>query len=334
MKNLSLHSAALIFGILSAGSAFADEATIAVQLPLTGAVASWAGPPMERGVEVAIDHLAAEFGDKAKSIKMIMQDNASDKNQAITLMNRFITNDKASVIIGPPTSPLALAAAPVANASKTPVLALGVSQKITESGEWAFKLYQNPPEVLESLAKYAVETAKVKSIVLVYGRDNEAMVAYKNILKDYLAAHGVTNIAEESVLTSQTDFIALATKLVDMDPEMIYLGALPEASANIVLQARQAGLPETVKLVGSDSIGAPDFIRIGGKAIDGTIYPAFYYPDDSNPVTTKFRATFREKFGSEADPYAAISYTATMLAGSAVRRPDRSPRQCARRSPR
>lgn len=315
MKMTFLGAAAAALSLALALPAAADEVLVGVQLPMTGNVASWAGGPIQRGIDLAYEQATAG----GATYKMELEDNASDKTQAITLANRFIAQDKATVLLGPPTSPLAMAVAPVANQMQVPILALGVSREITKSGEWAFKMYQNPSEVIVPTVAYMVEQLHPKKVAVVFMRDNEAGVAYKNMAVDYLKGHGVEEVMEESVLTADTDFTALATKLADAELDGIFLATLPEAAANIVIQARQAGLDPAVRLFASDSMGAQAYAQIGGAAVEGTVYPALFFVGSPDPTTQAFVAAYRAKYGEDPDQYAAIGFGAMSLVAEAIK---------------
>jgi branched-chain amino acid transport system substrate-binding protein len=300
-------------------TATAEEVVVGVVLPMTGALASWAGPPQYRGIQVALDEIAATkmLGD-GRTIKLLLEDDASDKTQSITLTNRLIARDKAALILGPSSSPLAAAAAPIANQNKTPMIAIAVSEEITKTGPWVYKIYQGPGPTITAAAKYMVDKLKVQSVAIVYARDNEAMVAYTKVMRDYLTAAGV-KVEEETVQATETDFTALATKLASKKVDAVFLNLLPESAANLAIQARQAGMSPNVKLVGSDQLGAQSYAKIGGGAVKGTFYPTFYFGEGTKAPNPEFVAAYKKKFNAEPDQYAAVGYTSMMIGATAVK---------------
>lgn len=88
-----------------------------------------------------------------RKIKLIVQDNASDKNQIITLTSRCATVDNAVAIIGPLSSLEALAAAPVANEKGIVMISTGVSPDILKAGPWSFKIMSPPVVTMRALAE-------------------------------------------------------------------------------------------------------------------------------------------------------------------------------------
>ncbi len=95
-----------------------------------------------------------------------MEDNAGDRNQAISLMNRFATSDNVLAVLGVYGSFLSLPVAPVANELKTPLLAIAVSPAIAAAGPWSFTLLEQPQYAMDPLAALAVDRLKVKNVAL------------------------------------------------------------------------------------------------------------------------------------------------------------------------
>ena len=97
------------------GNARAEEVVVGIQTSETGPFAAYAGFATRSGIDAALEFIkTSNYLGYGRTIKAIYEDNGSDKTQAITLTNRFATRDKVSIMVGPVATPLALAAAPVA----------------------------------------------------------------------------------------------------------------------------------------------------------------------------------------------------------------------------
>src|ERR1700722_1155544 len=84
-----------------AAAAAADEVIIGAQFPLSGPMASYSGPFLRQGAEIARDRIQSEqLLGPGRTLKLLMEDNAGDRNQAISLMNRFATSDNALAVFG------------------------------------------------------------------------------------------------------------------------------------------------------------------------------------------------------------------------------------------
>jgi len=311
----------LLLVLLTASPAIADEVTVGIQLPLTGPIASFAGPPLKAGIDVALEQIQqGKLIGEGRSLKVLIEDDAADKSQAISLANRFITRDQVAVLLGPPTTVLAAAAAPVANDLQTPIVAIAVADVVTQTGPWVFKLYMSPDAAMTQVARHAVDVLKTRKVAIVYDRANDASVGQKNVLKAYLEKAGVQIVAEEATQVGETNFVPLATKLTSLDPDGLFLATTAEVGANIVIQAKRAGLNAKTAILGNNNFSTPAYARTGGKAVDGTIYPADYFaglPSEENKV---FVAAFRKLTGKDPDSFSAAAYVGLRVVAEAIKR--------------
>lgn len=302
----------------AAHAALAEDLVVGAELALTGTYA-WVGVPSHEGMQVGLDEVNATNAAGGK-IKLIVEDTGSEKAQAITLINRFQARDKALIVLGPSSSSEGVAIAPVANDLKIPLLTTtAVSDAINKSGMWAFKTPSSPSVIIGEVAKYATDVLQVKSAALVWGRDNDGQVGQKNAAAAYFKAHNVNVVAEESVLTTDTDFTALITKITVKNPDGIFLALTAEQAASFIIQARQGGIDPKVRFIGVPNMGAEQFTKIGGKAVEGSVFVADYFPNLPGAENQRFVAEYRKRFNRLPDNGAALGYTAIKLAAAAIK---------------
>jgi branched-chain amino acid transport system substrate-binding protein len=301
------------------GIARADEVVVGVQLPLTGPFASFAGPTMKAGLDLAVEHIKKTnlLGD-GRSLKVLLEDDATDKSQAISLTNQFVTRDKASVLLGPPTTVLAAAAAPAANSLQTPMMTIAVAPVVTATGPWIYKLYMSPDAAMNALGAYA-DSHSLKKVAIVFDRGNEASVAQKDVFKKYIQDHGIQVVAEEATQVGETNFAPLATKLVSLQPDALFLATTAEVGANVVIQSRRAGLPDDIAVLGNNNFSTPAYSRTGGKAVDGTIYPADYFSGLPTEENKAFVEAFHKLTGKDPDSFSAAAYVGLNLIAQAIK---------------
>src|SRR5207253_10042838 len=92
-------------------------------LSLTGAAATY-GQSQKNGLEAAAEELNAGNSLQGIKIELLVEDDATSKEQGINVFQRFINTDKASAILGPTLSTTATAADPLAQQARVPVLAI------------------------------------------------------------------------------------------------------------------------------------------------------------------------------------------------------------------
>jgi len=314
----ALRTSLVLLAVCATAPAYCQEYTVAAELALTGTYA-WVGVPSHEGLLVGLDEVNSSGMLGAGKIKLVIEDTGSEKAQAITLINRFNARENVLMVLGPSSSSEGVAIAPVANDLKIPLLTTtAVSDAINKSGIWAFKTPSSPSVIIGEVAKYAVDNLRVKSVALVWGRDNDGQVGQKNAAAAYFKAHGVNVVAEESVLTTDTDFLALLTKITSQNPEGIFLALTAEQAASFIIQARQGGIDPKVRFIGVPNMGAEQFITIGGKAVEGSVFVADYFPNLQAPENQRFVAEYKKRYNRLPDNGAALGYTAIKLAAAAI----------------
>src|SRR5215469_4714176 len=319
MKNLSTAILCLGLFIAAAAPALADDVVIGAQYPLSGPMASYSGPFLREGTEIAIKRInETQMLGKDRNLKVIIEDNAGDRNQAISLMNRFATSDNALAVLGVYGSYLSLPAAPVANELKIPFLAIAASPAIVQAGPWSFILIEQPDSSMKIEAQYAAEKLKVKTAASVYDRANDASVRLKDSFSKPFKEHGGSVVSEDGISQQDTNFAPIATKIASEKIDVLYLESVPSVAGNFLVQVRQAGLDPSVKLIASGQVSSPVFRDIAGAAAEGIYYPADYVADMPAEENKYFVSEYKKRTNKDPDQNAAWAYTGMLLLAHAI----------------
>lgn len=314
-------------------SSFAVLPAAAQELPVgimnaTSGVFAFGGVPIQNGMRLALEEANAKGMPGGAKIKILEGDEAADKAQAISLVTQFGRRDRALMIMGPTNSFSAIAAGPVANELQVPLFAIGSSNGILATGPWAFKVQAQAVDIMGFLSKYVAEKSGIKKIALVYDQASDGIIEQKNAFRDGVKAGGVTIVSDNGILTSESNFLALATKLASQDIDAVYVGAPPEITANLAIQMRQAGVPAKVRIVGPSSLASTKYMQTGGKAVEGTLIIADYSASSTNPLNPAFVAAYKARYKETPDNWAAMGYTLAQIGVLAIRNagpnPDRA----------
>lgn len=134
-----------------------------------------------------------------------------------------------------------------------------------------------------------------------------------------LAANGLTLAGRDGIDGKAADYKALATKLKDANPDLIYFGGITQNNAGQLLKdIRAAGI--TVPFMGPDGILESAFIEAAGadtaEGVYGTIAgtPRAKLPEKG----TKFFADYNAKYSSEPEAYAIYGYEAASVVIAAI----------------
>jgi branched-chain amino acid transport system substrate-binding protein len=299
-------------------SAVAAEFTIASIKALTGPLA-FVGVPEANAVKMAVDELnAANYLGAGNSIKLVSNDDQNDRAQITTLLTRAAKVDNALIVLGGANSVLMIAVAPMLNELQIPMFATAQTAAPLAASKWYLKVTASSELQVAPLAQYAVDKVKPQRLAAIWGRDNDGHISNMKAFMGPLAAKGVKPMAEETILISDTDFGALATKIAAAKPDSIWLGANAAQAANLVIQLKQAGVAPNVAFFGTAGLGA-DYLKIGGKAVENTYFSIDFNDQSTAPLNAKFRENYKKRFNTDPDNWAAVGYSETLLAARAIK---------------
>lgn len=322
---LALLTLAALSPISPAHADTPHEVIVGVPVSSSG-IFAFANLPARNGIELAAEEVArsGELGNAR--LKLLIEDTASDKNQAVNLVNRFINTDKAVLILGPTSTVEAQAYLPIAQSKEIPALTQA-SGDVAIIGDWIFKANAAPAKIVESLALRYLKDYQPKRAAYIFNRDNESYLQQKDGIKRPLEQAGVETVLEETIVGTDTDFSAIVTKIAAQDIDTLVISTTGETTANIIIQARQAGLPDSVRILGTPSAASHQFLKVGGTAVEGVIFPSDYFIGSQTPQNQAFIQAYKAKYGIEPDTFAAIGYSNLKTAAAAVQNagPDYSP---------
>lgn len=289
-----------------------DEVVVGAPLALSGAFAFY-GVNFRNGLETAIKMANDAGGVNGMKIRLLIEDDGSDKAQAVSIATRMILRDKIVAILGPSTTPEALAIAPLVNEKSIPMIANSPSPAVRKAGDWTFHVGEEPADAMGNLARYAAEDMAVKRISVIFAKESQGFVGQKKLVIDFWKNNGVEVVSDNAVSASDSDFTALGTKLANEKLDAIAVFLPPELAANMIIQARQAGLPMDTPVVAPPGVVAQAFLDTGGAAVEGTVLLADYFPATQSKENLAFVAAFRESFGKTPDNWAATGFTAGQI---------------------
>ena len=299
-------------------SASAQEIAIGVPVSLTG-VYAFVGTAAVKGLQMAVDEInAGSEAGPGRTLKLVIADDGSNTNQTITLVNRLANVDKVMAIAGPSASPTVLAVSPVVNQLQIPMLGIAVTQAVNKAGPWSNRVLNSPTTLMTVLSNYTLDTVKPKSIMTVASRDNDGAAAQTKVIRSVLDGK-VSFMPEESAMMAETDFSALSTKIASLKPDAVMITMNDSAAANIILQAKQAGAAPNLRFVANNAAASASFLRIGGKAVEGTLIGTDAFPEIRTDALAKtFVANYQKKYNAIPDQWNAVGYTIGKLYGHAL----------------
>ena len=295
----------------------ADRKIIVLQA-VTG-VASFFGVPVTEGIKFGLDELNAKGFLGADKIVYEVVDTNSGRAQAMAAVTRYAADPNVLMILGPSTAAEGIPASDVANDAKIPMKAMTVATGVLKAGPWSFISAQPPQVTMPQLADYAVDVSKVKSCATIRFADNEAYVDMEKYFVERAEKRGMKFVDRSGIKVADSDFSAVATRIVAAKPECIVLFTLGPSAANLIIQLKSAGLPASTKILGQTGLASPQLIQIGGSAVEGVIFNSDWTPGGSSPAGKAFSEAFKAKTGKDADSFAALGYSYVQVVGNAIK---------------
>ena len=284
---------------------------------LTGSEATF-GTSTDRGVRLAIDEINTAGGLHGKQIKLITLDDQGKAEEAAQAVTRLITQDKVLAVLGEVASTRSLAAAPIAQQFKVPMISpSSTNPKVTEIGDQIFRVCFIDPFQGTVMAKFAVENLKIKKVAIL--RDVKS--DYSMGLADFFAAKvkelGGEVVSDVSYSSGDTNFKAQLTKIKGTQPEGIFIPGYYTEVGLIAKQAKELAL--NVPLMGGDGWDSAKLSEIGGDAINGHYFSNHYTTDSKEPHVVDFINKYKAKYNETPDGLAALGYDAAKILAEAIK---------------
>lgn len=293
------------------------EIKIGAILPLTGDAASW-GAMGKEGIDLAIDDINHKGGIKSKKLRVIYEDTRAKPSQGVNAVQKLITVDKVTVIIGDIVSATTLAIAPVAEKNKVVILSPTASApKISEAGDFIFRIW--PSDIVEGtvIANFAYKDMNFRNIAILY-INNDYGIALKDVFRKVFTTLGGQIATSIGYNPDEIDFRSHLSKINKTDPDAIYLVSYYKDAALVFNQAKEMGIKK--QFLGSTALEEPKLLEICGNAADGVIYPMStgYNADSPEIVVQQFKKKFRAKYSKDPGFVAAQCYDAVKIIAWAI----------------
>jgi branched-chain amino acid transport system substrate-binding protein len=258
-----------------------------VALAATLAVVTLAHADVNVGVTVSATGPAASLGIPEKNtialmpqtiggekINYIVLDDASDTTTAVSNARKLITESKVDIVLGSTTTPNSLAMIDVAAENQTPMISMAASALIVEPVDakkrWVFKTPQN--DIMMSLAIAAsMADAGVKTVGFIGFADAYGEGWYREFAKA-AGLKGLTIVANERYARTDTSVTGQALKIVAAKPDAVLIAGSGTPAVLPQRTLKERGY--TGKYYQTHGVANNDFLRVGGKDVEGTLLPS------------------------------------------------------------
>jgi branched-chain amino acid transport system substrate-binding protein len=273
-------------------------------LALTGS-ASNLGVPEKQTLEMMVGEINAKGGVNGHPLEVIIYDNETSAEKAVTLVNRLVEQDKVLAIMGPTTSGDSLAVIDAVTTAKIPLISLAASIGIVtpvEQRYWVFKTPQADKEAVTEIYKY-MQTKGFARVALITNTSGFGAGGRKFLLSD-AATYGISIVDDQTYSVGDTSMQSQLTHIKGTTAQAVIVWDTDQQAAIVASDMRT--LQMNIPLFASHGIANKAFIQNAGAAANGVIFPAGKLlvvdevpaTDPQKQVLTKYRNDFEAKYGS------------------------------------
>lgn len=305
-------------GAKDGAAASGDPIPVGEYGSMTGTTAAF-GTSTHHGISLAVDEINEAGGVLGRPIKIYLEDDQSKQEEVPIVVAKLINQKKIVALLGEVASSRSLAAAPLAQGAKIPMITpSSTNPAVTKKGDFIFRMCYLDDFQGASMARFAFNSLKMKKGAILRDVRND----YSMGLADFFSAEfkrlGGTVAVDERYSEGDNDFRAQLTKIKGQAPEFIFVPGYYADAAKIAKQARDLGI--TVPLLGGDGWESAKLFEIGGKAVEGCFYSNHYYPGDAKTEVRNFVEKYQARFHEQADSLAALGYDGAKLLADAIKR--------------
>jgi branched-chain amino acid transport system substrate-binding protein len=269
--------------------------------------------------------LPGEIG--GQKIEYIVLDDASDPTNAVTNLKKLLAEHKIDALIGPTTTPAALAMLDFVAEAKVPlVTTVGSSALVVpmdEKRKWVFKTTQNDDLIAEAVLAH-MSANGIKTVGFIGFNDPYGENWFK-VFAPMAEKAGIKITASERFTRTDASVTGQALKLLAARPDAVFIAAtggpavLPQSA---LLEKGYKG-----RIYQTHGVATNDFIRIGGAKVEGTLMAGgpMLVADDlpaSNPikaVAQGYIKAYEAKFGAgSTSTFGANTFDAGLLLQKAI----------------
>ena len=199
---------------------------------------------------------------------------------------------------------------------------LGVSNTadgIVEMGNFVFRDSLPESAVIPNTIKVTKDKLKYSKVALMYGDDDAFTKAGYDVFAQALKDNGVQVLSTDTFKKGDTDYSAQLTKIKGLNPEALVVSALAEEAAGIMTQARQLGIPDSVRVIGGNGFNSSQLSKLAGPAAEGAISGAAWFISGDAPGNQEFVKAYRAKYNSDPDQFAAQAYAGVYLLANGLK---------------
>jgi branched-chain amino acid transport system substrate-binding protein len=302
---------------------FAAGATAQIKI---GLLVSATGPTTAIGIPQQNTGmlLPTRIGDA--TVEYIQLDDGGDTTRAVQNAKKLLQEQNVDALIGPSTTPNALAILDLVAEGKVPLMATvgtsSVVEPVDAKRRWVFKTTQNDDLIATALVKHMAK-AGVKTIGFIGFKDPYGENWYK-VFAPIAEKAGIKVVEAEYYQRTDPSVTGQALKLIAARPDAVLVAGVGGPGVLPQITLREQGYKGTIYQ--THGVATDDFIRFGKDKVEGTVLaagPMLVIDEipDSNPVkkvAQAYIAAYEKQFGQRPATFGANTWDSGIILQRAI----------------
>ena len=298
-----------------------DTLKLGALVTLSGAGAAW-GQGMKNAAEIAADQVneagGLEVDGKKYRVQVVAYDDKYQANEAVTVANRLVFEDKVRYVIGPVGSAPVLAIQPMTEKNKVIVMTLGFTAKALAADKpYTFRPNVTTAEVSQPQIDWLVKSQGLRKVSALFPNDETGQQIALDLEAAYKKAGAALSV-KEFFERDRVDFVPVLTRMMARGIDAIELdGNSPTTAGLIVKQARELGFEGRIVRTGGPA--TQEIVNVAGKA--ATEGMLVHTPIDPElPSTKAYAERYAAKYKHAMNGFSPAFYDGTNMLFEAMRR--------------
>lgn len=304
---------------LAASASAQGTIKIGAVTSLSGRFATF-GKMQQAGFQVAIDEINAKGGVGGQKLELLLQDDASDTNKALSAAENLV-GQKVPLIMGAYASGITKPLSQYMNRVKVPLLnSTSVDETITKPGNaYTFRVTNQSSVYTRSLIEQLKKMQGLKTVAVLTSNDAFG----KSVMTDVtnlLPKGGYQIIGKDTYDQGLTDFRPILNRYKGQNPDVVIFASYEQDAVALAKQVKEVGLSPKIIAGIATGFALPSFLEGAKDAAEGFLVTMVWNPDVQYPGAKSLHDRLLKALGGEEpSQHAAQSYAGMLAAAEAIR---------------
>lgn len=275
----------------------------------SGELASY-GIPTKNAVQLATEEINGKGGINGKKVELIIEDDNSNSNQAVSAMNKLVNIDNVNYIISVQGSGMTSAIIPIAqNNKRILMITLASAPELIKDKDYIFRSVPSDSYQAVKMVDFINNNLQSKKVAGLYVNDAYG-VGIKNIINENKR---VEIVASEMFEFGATDFKTQLLKIKQAGVDTLVIVARENEYPLILKQIKE--LKIVAKIVASETFKDEKVLVNSGSNAEGVFVTFMAEPTDY----VNFTNNYKDRFNEEPSAYSMYGYDGIIALFKAIK---------------